>query len=168
LAPAGEEVTRPFVIFASDGRFEVQADGSIIQSSAERRPLARLLLTLFGALAMILGALLPWPAVSNQRGVDLDVDSFAQAFGFNVELHGAGSSISVGLVIMGLALLMIFGCTSRSGRLSRVAALLGAMLVIGTFVAFAVASGDIMPGRGAILALAGCIAVYIGGLLVNR
>lgn len=80
-APAGDEVTRPFVILASDGRLEVQADGSIIQSSAERRPLARLLLTLFGALAMILGALLPWWAVSDQHGVDLNVDSFAQVLG---------------------------------------------------------------------------------------
>jgi hypothetical protein len=167
-APAGEEVTRPFVILGSDGRFEVEADGSIIQSSAERRPLARLLLTLFGALAMILGALLPWWAVSDQRGVDLNVDSFAQVFGFNIDLRGAESSISVGLVIMALAILMIFGLTGRSGRLSGIAALLGAMLIIGTFVAVAVASGDIMPARGAILALAGCIAGCTGGLLVER
>ncbi|HEY6812724.1 MAG TPA: hypothetical protein VI074_08535, partial [Propionibacteriaceae bacterium] len=167
-APAGAEVTRPFVILASDGRFEVEADGSIIQSSAERRPLARLLLTLFGALAMILGALLPWWAVSDQRGVDLNVDSFAQVFGFNIDLRGAESSISVGLVIMALAILMIFGLTGRSGRLSGIAALLGAMLIIGTFVAVAVASGDIMPARGAILALAGCIAGCTGGLLVER
>ena len=128
--------------------------------------MARLLLTLFGALAMILGALLPWWAVSGQRGVDLNVD-FAQAFGFNGDLRGAESSISVGLMIMALAILMIFGLTGRSGRLSRIAALLGAMLVIGTFVAVAVAGGDIMPARGAILALAGCIAGYIGGLLVK-
>jgi hypothetical protein len=167
-APAGDEVTRPFVILASDGRFEVQADGSIIQSSAERRPLARLLLTLFGALAMILGALLPWWAVSDQRGVDLNVDSFAQVFGFSVDLQGAVSSISVGLVIMAVAILMIFGLTGRSGRLSRVAALLAAMLLIGTFVTVAVAGGDIMPARGAILVLAGCVAGYIGGLLVRR
>jgi hypothetical protein len=129
---------------------------------------ARLLLTLFGALAMILGALLPWWAVSGQRGVDLNVDSFAQAFRFNVDLRGAESSISVGLVIMALAILMIFGLTGRSGWLSRIAGLLGAMLVIGTFVAVAVAGGDIMPARGAIVALAGCIAGYIGGLLVKR
>lgn len=130
--------------------------------------MARLLLTLFGALAMILGALLPWWAVGGQRGVDLSVHSFAQAFGFNVDLRGAESSISVGLAIMALAILMIFGLTGRSGRLSRIAGLLGAILVIGTFVAVAVAGGDIMPGRGAILALAGCIAGYIGGLLVKR
>jgi len=129
---------------------------------------ARLLLTLFGALAMILGALLPWWAVSGQRGVDLNVDLFAQAFGFNVDLSGAESSISVGLVIMALAILMIFGLTGRSGRLSRIAARLGAMLVIGTLAAGAVAGGDIMPARGATLALAGCIAGYIGGLLVKR
>jgi hypothetical protein len=71
-------------------------------------------------------------------------------------------------VIMALAILMIFGLTGRSGRLSRVAALLAAMLLIGTFVTVAVAGGDIMPARGAILVLAGCVAGYIGGLLVRR
>ena len=64
--PAGQQVTRPFVILASDGQSEVQAEGSLIQSSAERRPLARLLLTVLGGLAMIIGVFLPvarsyWP-----------------------------------------------------------------------------------------------------------
>ena len=39
---------------------------------------------------------------------------------------------SVALVIMALAELMIFGLTSRTGGLSRLAALLAPMLLIGT------------------------------------
>jgi hypothetical protein len=144
----------------------VQPDGPI-ESSEERRPLARLLLTLFGALAMILGALLPWRAGSEQRGVDLNVDTFARTLDLNVNV-GGGSSISVGLAIMALGLLMIFGVGGRSGRLGRVGALVAAILLIGTFVTFAIAGDDIMPARGAILVLAGCIAGYIGGLLVKR
>jgi hypothetical protein len=143
-------------------------EGSLVQSSTERRQLARLLLTLFGALAMIMGVLLPWRAVSDQRGVDLDVDTIAQAFGYGITLRGAESLISVGLVIMALALLMILGLTGRSGRLTRVAAAVAAMLLVGTFVALAVVGNDIIPARGAILVLAGCIAGYVGGFLVTR
>ena len=144
---SGQQVERPFTIVASDGESEAQAQDSLIKSSAERGPLARLLLTLFGALAMILGVLLPWGAASNQRGVDLTVNTFAQAFGFSLNLRGAEFVISVGLAILALAMLMIFGLPGRSGRVSRLSALTAALLLVGTFVAIAVAGGDI--GRGA-------------------
>jgi hypothetical protein len=147
---------------------EAYAEASLIQSSTERRPLARMLLTLFGALAMILGVLLPWRAVSDQRGVDLDVDTFAKAFGSSIDLRGAEFFISAGLVIMALAILMILGMTGRAGRLTRVAALLAAILLAGTFVVFAVVGDDIIPARGAMLVLAGCITGYLGGLLARR
>ena len=182
----GKEISRPLTLTALDGGRRVDTSITFVQatsvpsikslvqpespihSSEERRSLARLLLTLFGALAMILGALLPWGAGSEQRGVDLSVDTFARTLDLNVNLRGAGPSISVGLAIMALGLLMIFGVGGRSGRLSRVGALVAAVLLIGTFVTFAVAGDDIMPARGAILVLAGCIAGYIGGLLVKR
>ena len=167
-APAGQQVTRPFAVLASDGRSEVQAEGSLIQSSAERRPLARVLLTLFGALAMIIGAFSPWRAVGEQRGVDFTVDTFAQEFGFPLNLMGAEFLISVGLAILVLAALMIFGLTGRSGRLTRLSAVLAALLLVGTFVAVAFTGRDIGPGRGAILVLVGCVAGYIGGLLGRR
>jgi hypothetical protein len=189
--PPGQELTRQFTVTASDGYTTVDASGSLvqasspaiepltghrpetqaqdsrIQSSAERRPLARLLLTLFGALAMILGVILPWGA-GNQRGVDLTVNTLAQALGFSLNLRGAEFVISVGLAIVALAMLMIFGLAGRSGRLSRLSALIAALLLVGTFVAIAVAGRDIGPGRGAILVLAGCIAGYVGGLLARR
>ena len=47
-------------------------------------------------------------------------------------LRSAEFLISVTLVIMVLAELMIFGLTSRTGGLSRLAALLAAMLLVGT------------------------------------
>jgi hypothetical protein len=46
--------------------------------------------------------------------------------------------------------------------------LLAALLVIATFVTFAVAGRDITPAPGAILVLASCVAGYIGGLLARR
>ena len=167
-APSGQEVTRPFNIVASDGRWEAQGHGTLIQSTSDRRPLARLLLTLFGALAMIVGAFLPWLLADGLRGVDLDAATFAEAFGLPVNLGSAGNLISVGSAILALAALMIFGLTSRSGRLSRLSALLAAMLVIGTFIAAAINGNDIRPDLGAILVLAGCVAGYVGGLLTRR
>lgn len=167
-AASGQQVTPTFTIAAFDDRSEAHAQGSLIQSSEERRPLARLLLTLFGALAMILGVFLPWGASSNQRGVDLTVNTFAQAFGASLNLGGAEFVISVGLAILALAMLMIFGLSGRSGRLSRLSALTAVLLLVGTFVAIAVAGGDIGPGRGAILVLAGCVAGYVGGVLARR
>ena len=74
----------------------------------------------------------------------------------------------MGLAILALAMLMIFGLAGRSGRLSRLSAQLAALLLIGTFVAIAVSGGDIGPGRGAILVLAGCVAGYTGGLFAQR
>lgn len=165
---AGQEVTRPFNIVASDGRLEAQGHGTLIQSAASRRPLARLLLTALGALAMIIGAFLPWLVADGLSGVDLDAATFAAAFGFTLDLRGAEYVISVGLAILVLAVLMIFGLASRSGRLSRLSALLGALLVVGTFVAAALNGNDIRPDRGAVLVLAGCVAGYIGGLLARR
>jgi len=47
-APAGQEVTRPFNIVASDGRWEAQGHGTLIQSAANHRPLTRVLLRLLG------------------------------------------------------------------------------------------------------------------------
>ena len=53
--------------------------------------------------------------MSNQRGVDLTVDTFARVFGFSLNLGGAESLFSVGLAILALAMLMIFGLAGRSG-----------------------------------------------------
>ena len=76
--------------------------------------------------------------------------------------------ISPGLAVLGLGVLVIFGLTGRSGRLSRLAALLGALIVVGMLVTFAVSGNDGTPALGALLALAGCIAGYIGGKLIPR
>jgi P pilus assembly chaperone PapD len=174
----GAEVTRPFTILATDGRSEMQASGSVIQSSSSRRPIARALFTLFGGLAMILGAFRPWLAVSDVLGVQIDVRDLAGLFGVD-DLAGllglrddvvdfAAPLVSPGLAVAALGVLVIFGLTGRSGRLTRLAAFLGALLVIGVLVTFAISRNSGAPGTGALLALAGCISAYIGGKLIKR
>jgi hypothetical protein len=46
-APSGQEVTRPFNIVASDGRWEAQGHGTLIQPASSRRLLTRVLLQPF-------------------------------------------------------------------------------------------------------------------------
>jgi P pilus assembly chaperone PapD len=168
--PGGSEVTRPFMIMATDGRSETQTNGSIVQSSSSRRPVARALFTLFGGLAMIIGAFRPWRLVSDQLGVGIDVDELLRLFNFrlSVDLGGFEQFLSVGLGLAALGVLVIFGLTGSSGRLTRLAAFLGAVLVIGVLVTFAISGNDGSPGSGALLALVGCLAGYVGGKLVKR
>ena len=167
--PGGAEVTRPFMITATDGRSEAQANGSIVQSSSSRRPIARALFTLLGGLAMIFGAFRPWRAVSEQLGVGIDADQLTRLFGFTlINLGGLEQFLSVGLALAALGVVAMFGLTGRSGRLTRLAAFLGALLVIGVLVTFVISGNSGAPGRGALLALAGCISAYIGGKLIKR
>jgi hypothetical protein len=187
--PGGRELTRPFTVLASDGRSEVSAEGSVIQSAAERRPLARVLLTLLGGVAMIVGGFLPFWSGGVQlndgeaTAAGLNVDVVARFFA-NANLGSTGNAmldtlirtaarvVSVALVMIVLGVAAIFGLTGRSGRLTRLAAFLGAGFVVLVFVAFAVGgvNGGVNggPGQGAIVLLVGCILAYVGGLLVRR
>jgi hypothetical protein len=176
--PGGAEVTRPFMIVATDGRSEAQANGSMVQSSSSRRPVARALFTLLGGLAMIVGAFRPWLAISDVSGVEIDIRNLAALFGVD-DLAGAlglrsdvvdvvAPFISPGLAVVGLGVLVIFGLTGRTGRLSRLAAILAAMLIVGTLITVAVSGNNGFPGTGALLALVGCVAGYIGGKLIKR
>ena len=175
--PPGQEVTRPLTIVASDGRSDSRVDGSVIQLSSSRRGLARLLLTVLGGLAMILGSLLEFVADSGNSAAGLtaeevskEVDASHPEFGIPNDLDAMGveNVLSVGMVLIILGGLVIFGLTGRSGRLTRVAALLGAVVVVATFVGSATLAGGSGPAVGAVLVFAGCVAGYLGGFLARR
>ena len=121
------ELSRPFTVAASDGASEVVGEGSLVQSAAERRPLARVLFTLLGALAIFIGTMLPWLSISDRNGFQLDAGTLAGVIGRDLDLLGFERLISVGLVIAGLAVLMLFGLAGRSGRLTRFSAVLAAL-----------------------------------------
>ena len=126
-APSGREITRSFTVAATDGRSAATNTGSIIQSAGDRRPWARVLLTIGGAVAILLGVMLPF-ADRVVTAVGLDDDAVEQALaerGLNVELGDLPGLVSVGLVLMVLAGLMAFGLTGASGRLTRWMALPG-------------------------------------------
>jgi hypothetical protein len=166
----GREVTRPLTIVASDGRTDTRVDGSVIQLASSRRGLARVLLTVLGGLSMVLGALLPFRSGSEESAVDLTAARVADAIDAGtLEAGGFEDAVSIGLALMVLAGLMVFGLTGRSGRLTRLSALLGAAVVIGSFVGLASLVEDgISPASGTVLALVGCVVGYVGGLLGRR
>jgi hypothetical protein len=94
----------------------------------------------------------------------LDDDALERALavrGLQVELGDLPGLISVGLVLMVLAGLMAFGLTGASGRLTRLAALLAAVVLVAAAVVFR----EFGLGPGVIVIGLGCVLGYIGGLL---
>jgi hypothetical protein len=178
--PGGQEVTRTFAILATDGRQEARADGSLIQSAGERRPFARVLFTLLGAAAMIFGTFYPWLADTGLTGLQLDLNEAMRVFRIPIDLSAVrvgrfiinfsrfASLVSAGSVEWVLAVLMTFGLTGPKGGLSRKMALLGFLVLAAPFVVLILAGRATWPDLGALLVLGGCIAGYIGGLLVRR
>ncbi|GAA1432278.1 hypothetical protein GCM10009616_21350 [Microlunatus lacustris] len=177
----GQQLTRPITVTASDGHTSVESSGSVVQSAAPRRPLARILFTVLGGLAMLLGALGIWDGTNGLRGVALTADVLAGPFGWEVApervrgleqlrepLGWLEALLTLGLVVAGLAVLVVFGLTAPSGRLSRVAAFLGALVLVSFFVAFGLAGQQPRPAGGALLVGLGCVAGYIGGALGRR
>jgi hypothetical protein len=165
-APGGREITRSFTVTASDGRSAATDTGSIIQSASDRRPWARVLLTIGGAAAILLGVMLPF-AENVVPALRLDDDAVEQALGARrlaVELGDLPGLLSVGFVLMVLAGLMAFGLTGTSGRLTRWTALLAAVVLVAAavlFSPFGLETGVIVIGLG-------CVLGYIGGLLGRR
>ena len=180
----GRETSRPFTVAASDGQSEVVAEGSLVQAAPERRPLARVLFTVIGALAMTVGGFVAFWSGRGETAADVNADVVLRFFAdarlapatrnaVLDRLIGQAAQVgSVALILIALAVLAVFGLTGRTGRLTRLAALLGFVLVVVVFVAFAVGgvNGGLgeAPGPGALLLTAGCVSAYVGGLLVRR
>ena len=165
-APGGREITRSFTVAATDGRSAATDAGSIIQSASDRRPWARVLLTIGGAVAILLGVMLPFAErVVTALGLDDDaVEQALEARQLDVELGDLPGLLSVGLVLMVLAGLMAFGLTGTSGRLTRWTALLAAVVLVAAAVLFS----PFGLGPGVVVIGLGCVLGYIGGLLGRR
>jgi P pilus assembly chaperone PapD len=165
-APGGREITRSFTVAATDGRSAATTSGSIIQSASDRRPWARVLLTIGGAAAILLGVMLPFagsvvPALGLDDGA---VEQALQQRNLQVELGDLPGLLSVGFVLVVLAGLMAFGLTGASGRLTRWTALFAAVVLVASAVMFR----DFGLGPGVVVIGLGCVLGYIGGLLRRR
>lgn len=105
---------------------------------------------------------------SGRLGVELDVDALGSDLGFRLDLGGAEPVVSMGLLAIALGGLVLFGLTGPSGRLTRLAAGLGALSVVALFVAYGFVGQDASPDQGAVLVVLGCIVGYVGGALGRR
>jgi hypothetical protein len=174
-APTGQEVTRPFVVVATDGRSETKpAEGSMVQATPVRvsyaRQIWRVLLTLLGGLLIIFGTLQPFSVGGDEEAAsEFDANEVSQTFnGPDLLQFNPPFLPTVGLVIIALAVIMMFGLTGPKGRLTRVTAFSTAALVVGFSIALIIFQASVMLGLGAFLILIGCVLGYVGGLLVKR
>lgn len=174
-APTGQEVTRPFVVVATDGRSETKpAEGSMVQATPVRvsyaRQIWRVLLTLLGGLLIIFGTLQPFSVGGSEEAAsEFDANEVSQTFnGPDLLQFNPPFLPTVGLVIIVLAVIMMFGLTGPKGRLTRITAFSTAALVVGFSIALIIFQASTMLGLGALIILIGCVIGYVGGLLVKR
>lgn len=169
----GEEVTRPFTVAATDGTKETEVTGSFIQESMDWRPVWRVILTLLGAAAMIVGVFVPWSAGPRLRGIDFtatQVDQLSDQFDL-IQLPDALNQpfATAGAAIILAAVVAIIGLFGPKGRLTRWAAAVGAVLAVGFLVSAAI--NTIVLARidvGSFIVLIGCACAFIGGYLAPR
>lgn len=157
----GTEVTRPLTVSASDGRESVEAAGAFMQSAADWRPIARIALTVLGALLVAIGVFTPWMVRLPDYYVDR-LPYYEQAADF-VEQTQPG----VRAAILLLAAMMLFGLAGTSGRLTKTSAALAVTALIGYFVFVTTREATGGPMYGAVLVVVGSAIAFAGGWLAR-
>jgi hypothetical protein len=166
---AGEPVAYPFRVVAQVGWDGPRAmDAQFVHKPslpAIGRGWLRLLLTLLGALMMVVGAFATW--AGDVDGTDLTYEAYVEGvFEADVPSPPDGLSdtlVSVGLVAVICGLLAALGLATQTGKLTRVSAGVAAVLLV--VFAFTVADADISIGSGVWVALLGAILALVGGVL---
>ena len=171
----GGEVTRDLDFWADDGRQQARARGTLIDSRASLRPLMRVLLTLIGVAAMVGGSFLDWTSRPPRSAAEWTVPVFGQAIhdpsifiSDEVQRDVPSIFFSAAIVSLLLAAVALFGLTGTTGRLTRIASVVGALFVVAFLATLHFRDASGMPGIGAIIVVAGCVAAFSGGLLARR
>jgi hypothetical protein len=137
----------------------------------------RIILTLLGAAAMILGAFLDWfrfDAPAGAEGVDTLGTNTDWSIFYSTEdpFTDVNFFMSAGLVAIVLGLLALLGLAFRTGWLTRLAGALAIIaIVLYAITLYRVPDGDFTVadiGLGAWLVLAGGLIALIGGFLGSR
>lgn len=175
--PAGQEVTRPFTVVATDGRAETApAEGSLAQAVPARvsyaRQIWRIILTLLGGLIIVFAALAMPFRDESETASEFDASEVSQVFGGPpLQLQTPTGDFfflpAVGWLVLALAAILMFGLTGPKGKLTRLAALVTAILVVGFSIALGFFGVSVFIGTVVVIVL-GCVIGYIGGLLVKR
>ncbi|MCK0113069.1 hypothetical protein MWU75_13040 [Ornithinimicrobium sp. F0845] len=174
----GQEVSRSITVTAWNGEDVSETRGQFVQSSSDRRPMARAALTTLGSAAIVLGSFQPWTTNPRGTGHQWSITNFDNFTGIEDQeltdaLDQAGvhdlvdTLVSGGSIALLLGAVALFGLTGRTGRLTRIAALLCLLFVVAFLAALSVRAGVGVNG-GAIVVLVGAVTAYIGGFLARR
>ncbi|MFW0784692.1 zinc ribbon domain-containing protein [Gordonia sp. CPCC 206044] len=168
---AGESAERQLSFTATDGRGTVTCEGTFAQRTSDWMPVARVVLTLLGALVAAAGALSPWTRIPEHFfGVDrLGVAIPDDLDGELRQLFATQPPARV--VVLVLAAAMALGVFARSGKTTQTAAIAMAAGFVGYMVFLATTTTGIVVGGvayGAVLVVVGAVSGFLGGLCIRR
>jgi hypothetical protein len=168
---SGTELHRQIMLRANGGGSQLSAAGTFIQMPLVTRFrlfLLRIVMTLVGALLMIVGALREW--IAGQPGMRFTYDEYVLA-AFNTEVPAVGENVpeqlvSLGLVAIVLAAVGLLGLLGRTGGATRLAGgfalvLMGAVFVTLRLAGFAIQQGLVLVVIGAGTALVAGLIGYL-------
>jgi hypothetical protein len=143
------------------GHEHVHETGTSDAAGTAAMTVVRLILTIAGAAAMIVGAFLTW--VNGHDGVDLALRAY-----YRPVFPNSAFLMSAGAVMILLALIALVGLADSGGWLGRIAGALGIVAFVLILISMGRAVGMDLPddiGEGLVWSVAGSTVVLIGGFL---
>ena len=119
----------------------------------------RVILTLLGALGLIVSAFLPW--LDGVGGLELPLRALIET----TFTETSSTFTTVGFAAIVLGLLAVVGLAARFGGLTRAAGALGIVMVILFAIQVYRETGSVEMREGAWVALGGAIVAVIGGFM---
>lgn len=159
----GQDSTRSVTFSAGDGRSSVECEGTFAQHTSDWMPIARVALTLIGAVLAAIGAFTPWAVTLPDYFVDRLLAPAAEGSDIVAQTQPA-ARLAV-LVLAGVIALTVF---SGGGKATRAAAIAMAVGLVGYLGLLTQQVGTGGPMYGAILVVAGAAVAFLGGLCVRK
>lgn len=162
LPKRGAEVSRRIEVEASDGRESISTPGTFIQSTSDWVPIVRFLLTVIGALVVIIGACTPWMSLLPDYYVT-ELPNIGAAKDIVEKTQPATRA-----AIIILAVTMLIGVSDKGGKATMSAAVSIVTVIVGYFVFVISKAPTGNPMYGAVMVVAGAALGFLGGVLAKR
>lgn len=167
----GEAVTYPFRVVAQMGWDQPRPLDAQFVYRPRLGPVttnwwttARVILTLFGAALMILGAFGDW--LTGVAGVNLTYSDYVNSV-FDTKVPPPPESVdpnfvAVGILAIALGVLVLISLASRSGLLTRLVG--GLSVLLFGALAFTISNAGLDVGGGIVMVIAGALVALAGGI----
>jgi hypothetical protein len=156
-----KEESRAITVTATDGNESISAQGTFAQSSSDLIPYIRFLITLIGAVLVVIGAIRPWTVAAPDFYLN-DLPNIASATNPVEKTQPA-----VRLAVIVLAASMLLGAFGKGGKQTMTAASAIAVAMLGYFVYLSTQVEIGGPMYGAVLVVAGAVGGFLGALLAK-